>query len=529
MNYLNSQDHSSSKLPGGFADNLLLAHSGLTEDFLADLDSYEAARIYGGVASPQQPPDAETRGIDPANQQPSFDRSRISQSYSSQRSSNYSAAPEVSSLGNTHHPAASGIYLWSESLQTVLDQPPAALPARLMLGGVVFGTLFAAWAWLGQVQEVSHAQGKLAPQGEVYKVQPLTQAELAKIVVEEGQSIKKGQVIAELDSRLAIVEIERLVQARNGYQLQLIQTRNLIDRTYLEGRTRQAIAEAEAQAQQAAIAQSVTDAATNREMLAQLDDEIAAYQVRLGRLNPLVQAGALAQDHLFEVEQSLRDRQQTITQTQGKLEQSLSQADQMRAGLAQKQAEGERSVLEVRQQVEKLELEASQLAAKITETETLLKAAQTKLAQMFLYSPVDGTISALNVDHQGEIVQAGQTIAEIAPNHAPLVLSAVLPSQEAGLVKEGMPVQMKFDAFPYQNYGIVSGTVESISPDAKSDEKLGVVYQVKISLDQAGQNQAAISFKAGQTATAEIVVRRRRIMEILLEPIRKLQKGGISL
>jgi hemolysin D len=522
MYYLDSQGRSAPKLPRVSASHLLFVNPGLAEDFLADIDSDEAAKIYGGVASPQQQPDPDTGSVN----QPS-DRLQPSQAHSFKRSAHHSITPAFSSLAPAN-PAALEVYPWSEALQTVLDQPPAALPVRLMLGGLIFSSLFAAWAWLGQVQEVSYAQGKLAPQGEVYKVQPQTQAELARIVVKEGQTVEAGQVIAELDSRLAMVEIERLEQARNGYQLQLMQTRNLIDRTHLEGRTRQAITHAETQAQQAAIAQSVTDAATNREMLAQLDDEISAYQVRLGRLNPLVEAGALAQDHLFEVEQSLRERQQTITQTEGKLQQALSQADQLRAGLAQKQAEGERSALEIRQQVQKLELEASQLAAKITETETLLKAAQTKLAQMFLYAPVEGTISALNVDHPGEMVQAGQTIAEIAPDSAPLVLSAVLPSQEAGLVKEGMPVQMKFDAFPYQNYGVVAGTVDSISPDAKSDEKLGVVYQVKILINKMDQ-KPDIAFKAGQTATAEIVIRQRRIVDILLEPIRKLQKGGINL
>lgn len=522
MYYLDSQGCSAPKPPRVSASRLLFV-SGLAEDFLADINNDEAAKICGGVASPQQQPDLDTDSIN----QPD-DRLQSSPLHSSRRSSHYSITSAFSSLAATHPAAASAVYPWSESLQTVLDQPPAALPIRLMLGGLVFSSLFAAWAWLGQVQEVSYAQGKLAPQGEVYKVQPQSQAELARVVVEEGQTVKAGQVIAELDSRLAMVEIERLEQVRNGYQLQLIQTRNLIDRTHLEGRTRQAIADAETQAQQAAIAQAVTDAATNREMLVQLDDEIAAYQARLGRLNPLVEAGALAQDHLFEVEQSLRERHQTITQTEGKLQQALSQADQLRAGLVQKQAEGERSALEVRQQVQKLELEASQLAAKITETETLLKAAQTKLAQMFLYAPVDGIISALNVDHSGEMVQAGQTVAEIAPDSAPLVLSAVLPNQEAGLVKEGMPVQMKFDAFPYQNYGVITGTVDSISPDAKSNEKLGVVYQVKILLNGMDQ-RPDIALKAGQTAKAEIVVRQRRIIDILLEPIRKLQKGGISL
>ena len=94
-----------------------------------------------------------------------------------------------------------------------------------------------------------------------------------------------------------------------------------------------------------------------------------------------------------------------------------------------------------------------------------------------------------------------------------------------------MPVQLKLDAYPYQDYGVVSGKVTSISPDAKPDEKLGPVYRVKVELDRnyITDEDKRIPFKAGQTASADIIIRRRRIAEMLLDPIRQLQKGGINL
>jgi HlyD family secretion protein len=106
-----------------------------------------------------------------------------------------------------------------------------------------------------------------------------------------------------------------------------------------------------------------------------------------------------------------------------------------------------------------------------------------------------------------------------------------LPNQEAGFIKLGMPVQVKLDAFPYQDFGVVSGKVTSISPDAKTDERLGPVYRVEVALDRnyVAANQQTIPFKAGQTATADIIIRRRRIVDVLLEPFRQLQKGGINL
>lgn len=419
---------------------------------------------------------------------------------------------------------------WSTALQNLLDQPPSRLPLHLVIAGMGFFCVVGAWAWLGQVQDVSRAQGRIVPQGEVYKVQPVTQGEITRIKVKEGQHVKAGQVLMELDSRLAEVEVDRLKQTLTDYRLQLIQTQSLIDKTRLEAQTRQAIASAEIQAQQAVIAQAEANTGTQQELLTQLQAEIDAYQVRLERLKPLAIEGAIAQDHLFDVEAGLREQHRTIIQTQGNLQQSLAKAKQIRAELIQKQAESRRGELEAQQRLQQLAIEANQLNAKIAETENLLRAAVTQMTSTRLQAPVDGIVSSLIVRNTGEVAQPTQTVAEIAPDHAPLILSAVLPTQEAGLVQKGMPVQIKLDAFPYQDYGIVSGKVLSISPDAIVDQQLGSVYEVEVTIDrhEMTQKQKAIRLRAGQTATAEIVTRERRIIDVILDPIRQLQTGGIN-
>jgi HlyD family secretion protein len=148
-----------------------------------------------------------------------------------------------------------------------------------------------------------------------------------------------------------------------------------------------------------------------------------------------------------------------------------------------------------------------------------------------LKAPVDGTVLALNLQNTGEVVKPGDTIIEIAPEGAKLVLSATLPNQEAGFITEGMPVKIKLDAYPYQDYGVINGTVSSVSADAKSDEKLGEVYQLDITLDKnyIKDEGKQVKFKAGQTATADIIIRHRRIADILIDPIRQLQKDGVKL
>jgi HlyD family secretion protein len=94
-----------------------------------------------------------------------------------------------------------------------------------------------------------------------------------------------------------------------------------------------------------------------------------------------------------------------------------------------------------------------------------------------------------------------------------------------------MPVNIKLDAFPYQDYGVVAGSVLTISPDTSPHEQMGMVYQVEVMLDikTIKHEGKVVPLRAGQTATAEIIVRRRRIMSLVLDPIRKLQKGNLSL
>jgi HlyD family type I secretion membrane fusion protein len=420
---------------------------------------------------------------------------------------------------------------WSESVQAVLEQPPASLPKRLIWAGLLFLGVSITWAWVGKVEDVSHAQGRLVPKGDVYKVQAVVGGEVAQIFVEEGQSIKSGQVIAELDRQLTQHDLERLEQQRANYQLELTQLQRLIDQTYAELNTRRAIAQADLQARTLEIEQSRRTATTNETVLGQLHEEYDAYELRLERLTPLVEAGALAEESLFDVEQSLRDRQQAITQQEGKLDQTHSEISQLSATLEQYQAEAERQVLEMQQKLQQLEIEESELQAKIKETEIELNKAQTEADQMQLQAPVEGIISDLTVQNIGEVVQPGTTVVEIAPSETPLVLSAKLPSAEAGLVDSGMPVQIKFDAFPYQDYGVAQGKVISVSPNSEIDEKLGTVYTIEIQPEQSYVDHEGkiIELRAGQTANAEIIIRKRRILEILFEPFRKLKEGGITL
>lgn len=326
---------------------------------------------------------------------------------------------------------------WSDSLQSLLDQPPATFPLRVVLGGMLFCGGFGIWAYTGQIDEVGQARGQLVPQGDLYKVHPTQMGKITRIAIKEGQRVRAGEVLVEFDSQIASSEVDRLRNQLTAEQTQLTQLRSLVDRTRLEAFSRVEISSATANAQRAAILQAQSQANTTRQMLAQLISDAATQQARLDKLKPLVAEGALPSERLFEVEQTLRDRQRSITQSQGELAQTEAEISRLQAELTQKQAEGTRTQLEAQQQTEQLEVDRTQQQAKIAETQTLIANAKAKLGQQVLLAPINGTISSLAIRNPGEVVQPGQTIAELSTQNAPLILKASLPDREAGLCEWG--------------------------------------------------------------------------------------------
>lgn len=420
---------------------------------------------------------------------------------------------------------------WSESLQAVLNQPPSAFSKYLILGGFLFSFTFGVWAWVGKYQEVSHAQGRLTPQGNVHRVQAAVSGEVAQLLVEEGQTVQAGQTVIELDRRVAEAEVERLEQTLQSLQSQAVQTRSLIDRTRNDIATQQRIAAAAIQAQAATIVQSQASLSTTQGLSSVIEKERQANEQRLNRLQPLVEKGALSEEYIFGVETTLRESERNQQENQGRLQQAQGQLAQSMAELNQRQAEAQKENEVAEQQLQRLEIEAANLQAQVNETRNLVRAARTRLDQMNIYAPVDGTISSLNINNSGEVAQPGQTLIEIAPKDARLVMTAQMPSREAGLVATGMPVQIKLDAFPYQTYGILTGEVLSVSPDTTITANNEVVYEMDIALDRNYilHEGKTIPLKVGQTGKAEIVTRQKRIIDILLDPIRQLKSGGINL
>lgn len=184
-----------------------------------------------------------------------------------------------------------------------------------------------------------------------------------------------------------------------------------------------------------------------------------------------------------------------------------------------------------------LELESEQIRSDLQPVQIKLQGQLNRLAQLekrVLRAPVSGTIFQLPIQRPGAVVRPSTLIAEIAPAGSPLVLWAQIATQKSGSLREGMPVKINFDAYSFQDYGVLEGKLSQISPTSKVTETAQgalTTYDLEISLKQTciQTSNECIALNPGQTATAEVIVRQRRVIDFILDPFKKLQKGGLEL
>ncbi|MBN1968207.1 MAG: HlyD family efflux transporter periplasmic adaptor subunit [Candidatus Delongbacteria bacterium] len=118
----------------------------------------------------------------------------------------------------------------------------------------------------------------------------------------------------------------------------------------------------------------------------------------------------------------------------------------------------------------------------------------------------------------GQMIMEGSPIIRLIRNDYPLLGVINIPPYNIGNLKTGQKVVIKFDAFPFQIYGVQTGEIISISEDVKPVEGMGYAYEVKVSLKKTPK----IPLRPGLGGVAEIITDRKRLIEIALEPVSKI-------
>lgn len=141
--------------------------------------------------------------------------------------------------------------------------------------------------------------------------------------------------------------------------------------------------------------------------------------------------------------------------------------------------------------------------------------------QTVLTAPITGTISAVSSLRPGRYLAPSDVAVTIVPGNAPLLAEVWIPNPSIRRVKPALRVRMKLDAYPYQQFGLLSGTLISVDPDAGDDGN----YRAWIRPDGLNlhDTNGLETMRTGLALTAEIEVERRTVMSVLLDPFQRMR------
>lgn len=206
-------------------------------------------------------------------------------------------------------------------------------------------------------------------------------------------------------------------------------------------------------------------------------------------------------------------------------------AEQELAALMRQKATSERDVADIRARLASIPLEINAARSEAQSAQASLSQRRAELEArrlQFVTAPVGGRVAALPVT-TGQSITAGSTVAVIVPTGGKIEAELLAPSRSIGFVKPGQDVALSLQAFPYQRFGTVAGTVRTVSSTVISPGEVGLqglslqepVFRIRVTLAQDSMHaySQTIPFQPGMLVSAEIVFDRRSLLEWLFDPI----------
>ena len=427
------------------------------------------------------------------------------------------------------------------------------------------------WSILARVDVVIATRGKLDPISQSQSVQAKTGGVVAAVLVQEGDHVKQGQLLLQLDKtellnqfKALLLQQEQLVKETAVLQIaqqnepiatlqksganippeliNRVQTRLLLvaeltgDPSSLSAEQmqryelfekqlsdRMAISDLQQSGLQTQVAQ--VNAQSNK-----TDFQFRVEQELISQLQPLVQQGAISRTDYLRRAIDVNDLQNQLNQSQ--LQKQQLQVTQMQTAVESDQV--------INNLYQNLQQQLAEMDAKFDDTiqtnqrqlvsvNSQLKQAQTSLKSQDLRSPVDGIVFNLATKLPGAVAQPGQPVVQVVPNES-LVARVQVANADIGNVRVGMPVDVRVDAFPFTEYGAVKGVIskigsEAVTPGPQSAGQTFFPIEIRLEQQTLSHGNKHGSLVPGMTIGANIKVRQRAPISYVSEELIKAIDG----
>ena len=383
-----------------------------------------------------------------------------------------------------------------------LSKPrPAAI--IVLLTAILVGG-FIAWSLWARLDQITRAPGQVIPTGRVQLIQSTNGGKISRILVREGDTVKRGQLLMTLDPAQVSAGVD---EARARFAA-LKTTRARVE-AELFGRPLRFPADT------LAFPEFV---ANERSLYAKRKAAIADQMAALSRMEglskqelalnePLVKSGDVSRSEVLRMERAVSDIGGQRVNIQNKY-------------------------------IQDLQAEYTKVNEELVSAEQQLAQRGDVLADTEIRSPVDGIVKNVRLTTVGGVLRAGDEALQIVPTGDALLVEAKVPPGDIAFIRAGQSASVRFDAYDSSIYGSGEGRVTFISPDTISDPGSGpnspgqVYYRVHLTVDTSRMHVPnvgdRIALQPGMTATAEIKTGEHTVFRYLTKPLLKTMSESMG-
>lgn len=412
--------------------------------------------------------------------------------------------------------------------------------AHYLLASLLFLVVsFCVWAHFCQLDELARTDlARVSPSMKTQYIQSLDGGILKNIYIQEGQIVKEGDLLAEIDATEFQSKMDQHLIKINNLKIKAV-------RLLSEATGKDFVVPDELQEKAPTLASAQVNLYQSRKQelslklkilfdekigLNQQIEELESAQRSFERslhlkrkeyamLDNLKSSGSVSAKELLDIERAVSELESEIEQSQSKIEQKQTS----RQSIAKKAAE--LRVTFKKEAYREYNQMKSELASLLKENISV----SDKVDRTSIYAPVDGIVHQVLTHTQGGVLKPGDTLVEIIPMDEKLIIEAKIAPKDIGFIHEGMKATVKVTTYDYALFGGLDGKVKQISPDVVM-EKDQAFFIVKIQteksyLEKHGQRYAIIP---GMSAQVDILTGTKTVLQYILKPIFKAKQKALT-
>lgn len=428
--------------------------------------------------------------------------------------------------------------LMSERLQET-GSPKIIIASMLAVGMVLLVLLV--WAGFTNVDEVAIGTGEIVPVGQIMPVQHIEGGIVHKIYIGDGDTVKKGDKLFELNPEPNTSDLNRLKKRQNSLEISIFRLqaqldgRSITDTDIIKAITYKDVSEpalmkleisnAEKYQQQelqqqdynrtqlaSRLEQEKTNLKNTESQIYHLEERKKVIEDQLQMYNQLSTQQAVSRVDLLNVQERLQE-----------ISGNLLNATKDRTNI-------ESTVLDLENKLKTLEFEKQNAAFKelnedtsqLLEVREQIARAQFAVDQLLIHAEIDGIVKGFSL-HVGDVVTAGTVLFDVVPIAEQLVAEVKISTTDIGQITLGDPVQVKVGTYDFASYGSLNGTLTSISASTYLDPEKRPYYKCLVTLEKnyLGDDPTNNRVFPGMTVIAEIKTGRKSLLTYMLKPINR--------